>query len=414
VQIDPFFAHAIVPWRENVIVLSQSTVLSTITSSLFLVFFADAASSSGMASVTIADPRYKRGLLWFNVVAVLWYAIVEILSWTIRVKSMNRIFIILKIGYIGLLFPAVITAMATVTARRVRKALRAAIAPSKIVDRINFYMVRAIVLELAFMVIGVVYLWSCVGSRAFEIIWLALMYTVLVTKSFQHVAAFKPLGVKEWHGPLNTVRFLAARALFKGCGYSSSTRVGKIAQVTPTAISKGDVVTDDLLLGVTVCFLHDFCEAHAFTREAPTSRVSTFSFAPEDPTSQCLDAAQFSVCVAQRDATSSDGRPAISKATHFVSHAQSCSLRKLVDALEGFLFTNSLSKHDTYFWIDVFCLPRTKVQAYVAHIGVIERRIGSVVMVLDPWNAPVCLTRVWCALTPTATLDCSITPTPTP
>jgi len=352
VQIDPFFAHAIVPWRENVIVLSQSTVLSTITSSLFLVFFADAASSSGMASVTIADPRYKRGLLWFNVVAVLWYAIVEILSWTIRVKSMNRIFIILKIGYIGLLFPAVITAMATVTARRVRKALRAAIAPSKIVDRINFYMVRAIVLELAFMVIGVVYLWSCVGSRAFEIIWLALMYTVLVTKSFQHVAAFKPLGVKEWHGPLNTVRFLAARALFKGCGYSSSTRVGKIAQVTPTAISKGDVVTDDLLLGVTVCFLHDFCEAHAFTREAPTSRVSTFSFAPEDPTSQCLDAAQFSVCVAQRDATSSDGRPAISKATHFVSHAQSCSLRKLVDALEGFLFTNSLSKHDTYFWID--------------------------------------------------------------
>ncbi|KAJ1641442.1 hypothetical protein T492DRAFT_2374 [Pavlovales sp. CCMP2436] len=64
--------------------------------------------------------------------------------------------------------------------------------------------------------------------------------------------------------------------------------------------------------------------------------------------------------------------------------------------MEGFLHANALSERDTYLWIDVFCLPQANVQAYVSRIGEIERRIGSVVMVLDPWIAPVCLTRVWC------------------
>jgi hypothetical protein len=32
----------------------------------------------------------------------------------------------------------------------------------------------------------------------------------------------------------------------------------------------------------------------------------------------------------------------------------------------------------------------------VRHIGEIERRIGSVALVMDPWDEPVALTRVWC------------------
>lgn len=37
-----------------------------------------------------------------------------------------------------------------------------------------------------------------------------------------------------------------------------------------------------------------------------------------------------------------------------------------------------------------------RLMTAVTHIGQIERMIGSVVVVLDPWCSPTCLTRMWC------------------
>ncbi|KAJ1628003.1 hypothetical protein T492DRAFT_164311 [Pavlovales sp. CCMP2436] len=204
------------------------------------------------------------------------------------------------------------------------------------------------------MTLGVGYMWAIMGLREWDIVWTALLQSLLITKSFQHVAAFKPLGVTVWRGPISTLRWLAARALFNGCGYCTSTRIGLqgspvfssrgsaiVHALTTPAVSQDDTLIDDrLLLGVTLCFLRDFCEAHEFMPSDPTRKASNL-----------IDAAK-SVCVMQMDARTSDGRGAIGKATHFVSHAQSCSLLKMIDAMEGFLRTNSLSERNTYLWID--------------------------------------------------------------
>mmetsp|Transcript_34617 Transcript_34617/g.81671 ORF Transcript_34617/g.81671 Transcript_34617/m.81671 type:complete len:612 (+) Transcript_34617:397-2232(+) len=397
--LDPFFSHWLIPFHGMAVLFTLSVTLSTVSSALFLVFFLDAAASSGMASVTIADPRYRRGLLWVVVAALGWHVLFDSLSFTVRPpEKLGRFYIIVKCIYLGGIFPSAITALACFTTLRVRKSLRAAIAPPRVVARITQFMIRAIIVELTFMTLGVGYMWAIMGLREWDIVWTALLQSLLITKSFQHVAAFKPLGVTVWRGPISTLRWLAARALFNGCGYCTSTRIGLqgspvfssrgsaiVHALTTPAVSQDDTLIDDrLLLGVTLCFLRDFCEAHEFMPSDPTRKASNL-----------IDAAK-SVCVMQMDARTSDGRGAIGKATHFVSHAQSCSLLKMIDAMEGFLRTNSLSERNTYLWIDVFCLPQSNVQAYVARIGEIERRIGSVVMVLDPWNAPVCLTRVWC------------------
>ncbi|KAJ1641441.1 hypothetical protein T492DRAFT_2376 [Pavlovales sp. CCMP2436] len=220
--VDPFFSHFIVPFRETALVLSQASLLSTVSSSLFLVFFADAAASSGMASVTIGS-RYKRRLLWFISTCIVLYVVVDVLSFIVLAPvDQGRFFIIFKILYLGFCFPAVTLVMAIVTSRRVHKALRAAWMPPRIVDRINTFMVRAIVLELLYLILGTGYLFAIVGAREWDIAWSALLHSLLITKSFQYVSAFKPLGVREWRGPLNTACSLAARALFKGGSETTS------------------------------------------------------------------------------------------------------------------------------------------------------------------------------------------------
>jgi hypothetical protein len=44
----------------------------------------------------------------------------------------------------------------------------------------------------------------------------------------------------------------------------------------------------------------------------------------------------------------------------------------------------------------VLCIRQNDVLRDVHHIGQIERHIGRVVMVLDPWHTAQALTRVWC------------------
>lgn len=46
--------------------------------------------------------------------------------------------------------------------------------------------------------------------------------------------------------------------------------------------------------------------------------------------------------------------------------------------------------------VDYFSIRQTDIESDVQLITEIERRIGDVVLVLDPWYAPECLKRVWC------------------
>jgi hypothetical protein len=94
------------------------------------------------------------------------------------------------------------------------------------------------------------------------------------------------------------------------------------------------------------------------------------------------------------------GQPAFAKATHFVSHAWKCDFRGLVAALGLWLEQSGTSEYDAYFWVDAFVVNQHQTQAYpqewwstrfMQAIG----EIGNTILVVDPWQEPVPLTRAW-------------------
>jgi len=154
--------------------------------------------------------------------------------------------------------------------------------------------------------------------------------------------------------------------------------------------SVGAQIQTHLTMGVSLTFLRDFVDAASIDAERPTAEVVALV--------QVLTARSGkSLAELYVNARASDGHLAVSEATVFVTHAQACSLAKLIDALDGYLYTNTLpADKPEYFWIDLMSIRQGNVSSDVQHIGDVIQHIGKVAMVLDPWNKPMCLTRVWC------------------
>jgi tetratricopeptide (TPR) repeat protein len=92
-----------------------------------------------------------------------------------------------------------------------------------------------------------------------------------------------------------------------------------------------------------------------------------------------------------------EGDARIQPATWFVSHARRSKFLDLVEALEAF-FAN---KGGVVIWLDLFSTsqhctfskpPEWWQQTFIAAIG----QMGQMVMVMTPWDNPICLTRAWC------------------
>jgi hypothetical protein len=107
--------------------------------------------------------------------------------------------------------------------------------------------------------------------------------------------------------------------------------------------------------------------------------------------------AELGQCLSFKDAR---GRPAFAKATHFVSHAWKCDFRGFVAALGFWLEQSGTSEDDAYFWVDAFVVNQHQTQAYpqewwstrfMQAIG----DIGNTILVVDPWQEPVPLSRAW-------------------
>lgn len=79
--------------------------------------------------------------------------------------------------------------------------------------------------------------------------------------------------------------------------------------------------------------------------------------------------------------------------TVFVSQAQDCSFLRMIEALNE--FEKAQNKKYRY-WIDIFCIDQSQVEAEIENIPHVIESIGSVLVVLDPWDKPVSLTRAWC------------------
>jgi hypothetical protein len=107
-------------------------------------------------------------------------------------------------------------------------------------------------------------------------------------------------------------------------------------------------------------------------------------------------ATQLSLC-AQMKYYSGDAR--VQRATWFVSHAWICKFLDLVRALDMF-FANTGGV--VIIWLDFLSTSQHStmskkpwwLQTFESAIG----QMGHMVMVMTPWDNPVCLTRAWCLI----------------
>lgn len=86
----------------------------------------------------------------------------------------------------------------------------------------------------------------------------------------------------------------------------------------------------------------------------------------------------------------------IGRANILVVHTHLRPFGKLLEALAAHVEVHSLDERATFFWIDCFCVRALHAQEVAQVMGEVARQVGSVLLVLEPWNRPVCLRRSWC------------------
>ena len=102
-----------------------------------------------------------------------------------------------------------------------------------------------------------------------------------------------------------------------------------------------------------------------------------------------------SVCEKLREANS----PHVGKANVFVSWPLSAPIATLADALEQFLAQHRLRADQTFFWICDYSIrqtPSDRRAADVQRLGLCVEAIGCTALLLQPWQSPEPLKRVYC------------------
>jgi len=165
---------------------------------------------------------------------------------------------------------------------------------------------------------------------------------------------------------------------------------------SPTAAASAGAAGNFPRLGMTVRRLGLVVDEHAGGRRAldglTTDQVKDLVVVP------LTAATQLSLCE-QLQAEDDNG---VGIATWFVSHAWLYTFVELLEALEHF-FAGEPQGLDTCIWLDLVSTsqhgtfsrpPEWWRQTFVLAI----QSMGSMVMVMAPWDKPVTLTRAWCIL----------------
>ncbi|KAJ3081073.1 Kinesin light chain 3, partial [Rhizoclosmatium hyalinum] len=88
-------------------------------------------------------------------------------------------------------------------------------------------------------------------------------------------------------------------------------------------------------------------------------------------------------------------------ANYFISHAWKYKFLDVVDALTNFVDSNKLDPESTIIWFDLLSNSQhnTGAKDFTWWTTVFQnaiQKIGSVVLIMQPWDDPVPLTRAWC------------------
>ena len=97
------------------------------------------------------------------------------------------------------------------------------------------------------------------------------------------------------------------------------------------------------------------------------------------------------------------GHPGVGKATHFLSWWLGTPLSDVLTAIEAYEERNPQSQ-PRYWWVCDFSFPQNAIkdnptlaeELKVDGLRSLVRDIGHTVMLLDPWDEPATLGRIWC------------------
>eukprot|EP01043_Picozoa_sp_COSAG02_P034928 COSAG02_NODE_2470_length_8748_cov_14.026477_7_plen_819_part_00 len=91
----------------------------------------------------------------------------------------------------------------------------------------------------------------------------------------------------------------------------------------------------------------------------------------------------------------------VGKPTVFFSHAWKSSIQKVLQAMRSYSQNRGQSSRPVYFWFDCASIDQHASQGFdqdkwSTYFQEAIREIGSTVMLMSPWHAPVPLRRAWC------------------
>jgi len=110
------------------------------------------------------------------------------------------------------------------------------------------------------------------------------------------------------------------------------------------------------------------------------------------------------------DVKDDDGNRMIGQANYFCSHAWKYKFVNVVNALGVFCKNNNLKPEETFIWFDLFInnqhmAPNLSYKWWCGRFKEAIRSFGKVVLVLEPWNDPIPITRAWCLWEIFCTID---------
>ncbi|KAJ3106231.1 Kinesin light chain 3 [Phlyctochytrium bullatum] len=172
--------------------------------------------------------------------------------------------------------------------------------------------------------------------------------------------------------------------------------IGLAAERADLANDPKSVEVDDDAInldGISLAYLHHFvdaCGGRAALKDLTTADICTQFILP------ATEAAQTSAC----NVLTSFGRAdAVSKASWFVSHVWKYPFLDVLDALDTF-FTGQ-APATVFVWFDLFTNSQhnttaRKIAWWKTTFMEAVKQIGNFVVILQPWNNPLPLTRAWC------------------
>ena len=167
----------------------------------------------------------------------------------------------------------------------------------------------------------------------------------------------------------------------------ANPRAAHDAASGPISAEVGECISDYLLLGCTLEAMRRDWVERAIVLNGYDNRESIAAEAKADGLSVCQRMQQ-------------RGAAGVGRATVFVSLWLGTSIQSRLQVLEHFLLQHALDAATTFFWICDFSVRQTPVDdAMMCDVRMLPSIIGAIgftLLLMEPWEAPDALKRVWC------------------